>query len=91
MEEIKKQMNLIFSKLVQYGYDKNNILCIGKKESVDNSQQSFYIVIIPTLEQLFYKEDIEKSIENFQIINVQNICKWYYPKVKRNPSNSKNL
>lgn len=84
MEEIKKQINLIFSKLVQYGYDKNNILCIGKKESVDNSQQSFYIVIIPTLEQLFYKEDIEKSIENFQIINVQNICKWYYPKEKRN-------
>lgn len=77
-------INIILNKLVQRGYDKNDILCIGKKEVVDNSQQSFYIVVIPTLEQLFYKENIEKSIENLQIINVQNICKWYYPKAKRN-------
>lgn len=77
-------INTILNKLVQHGYDKNDILCIGTKETVDDSQQRFYIVIIPTLEQLFYKENVEKSIDNLQIINVQNICKWYYPKAKRN-------
>ena len=38
-------IDTVLNKLVQYGYDKNDVLCIGKKEAVDNLQQSFYIVI----------------------------------------------
>lgn len=74
----------ILNKLVQYNYDKNNILCIGKNLVNNNVEQEFYIVAIPTLEQLIYKEDIEIQQDNFQVINVQNIEKWYHIKDTRN-------
>lgn len=74
----------IIDKIVQYGYDKNNILCIGKKSVTENTAQQFYAIVIPTLEQLVYQEDIEKNEDEIQIINVQNINKWYCEKDKRN-------
>lgn len=74
----------ITDKIVQCDYDKNNILCIGKKTENDNVKQKFYVIVIPTLEQLICKEDIEINKNDIQIINVQNISKWYSPRDKRN-------
>lgn len=73
----QNQAKQIYSELIQSGYTKNDILCVGFYE--DNTP---YAIILPTFEQLVC-EDRLISTKNIIVDDLRYVYMWYSPKEYR--------
>lgn len=77
MNIIEKQIGQTISELVKSGYDKNNILCIGR--TLRQKEYQYYAVIMPSFEQLLLKETLF-STKNITVFSALEAEMWYTPR-----------
>lgn len=73
------QAEKIISELIQYGYDKNDILCIGYHGDFSPSlpqNNKCYAVVVPTIEQLVCKDTLFSS-KNITVYSAFSVQDWY--------------
>lgn len=81
MEDIKKQISLVISELVKSGYDKNDIICVGRTADYNNNY-SYYVVVVPSFEQLILRETMFNT-RHFFVYNLFNLPDWFKPAEER--------